>query len=59
MVIRNANYPDRFGPTAKHFRAVIVLRLFRFLNFFPQLSNTYKELYIKVFFVRKKKKKLA
>ena len=28
LVIRNANYPDRLGPSVKHFRTVTVLHLF-------------------------------
>jgi len=29
LIIRNANYPERFGPSGKHFRTVFVLHLLR------------------------------
>jgi hypothetical protein len=52
LIIRIANYPDRLGPSGKHFHTKIVLHLFMALNF-PHLSNTFKELRINVLFVRK------
>ena len=52
LVNRLANYPDRLIPSGKHFLTLIVLR-FLWLKIFPQMSNTYKELYINILFVRK------
>jgi hypothetical protein len=52
LVIGIANYPDRLSPSSKYFLTVIVLH-FLCLKFFPHLSNTYKELCIKVLFVHK------
>ena len=40
LVIRNANYPDRLGPSGKHFLTVIVLQLL-WIKFFLQLPNTH------------------
>jgi hypothetical protein len=50
--MRLAHYPDRLGPSAKHFLSVMLLRLFYGLNYSPspQLSNKYKELYIMFYF---------
>ena len=53
LVIRIANYPDRLGPSGKHFLTVIVLQYFVWLKFFPQLSHTNKKLCINVLFVGK------
>ena len=39
-------YPDRLGPSGKHFLIVIVLHLCNGLKFSGQLSHTYKELCI-------------
>ena len=38
LVIRNSIYPDRLGPSAKHFLTVIVLYLL-WLKFFPSCSS--------------------
>ena len=50
LVARTANYPDRLGPSSKHFLTVIVLHIFM-AYIFPHLSNTYKELCVNVLFV--------
>ena len=52
LVIGIAKYPDRLGPSGKHFRTAIVLHLFM-ASVFAHLSNTYKELCINILFVRK------
>jgi len=48
----DAGYPDRLGPSGKHFLTVIGLYLLC-LQFLPQVSNTYEELYINGLIVRK------
>ena len=52
LVIRMANYSDRLGPSGKHFLIVTVQHIFM-AECFPHLSNTYKELFINVFVLRK------
>jgi len=52
LVIENANYPDRLGPSGKPYLTVTVIHISG-LKFLSQLSNKYKELCINVSFVRK------
>ena len=51
LVIRISNYPDRIGPSSKHFLTVIVYLLL--LRNFPPFVKYVKKLYINVLFVCK------